>query len=91
MDPRFRDDYQILYKFLDKKYVPDSTECFQLALTLSAFFRGQKIALVVGAAGLGALKACIATFNTGRVDINVFSSVASAKSWLVSQREAIAA
>jgi hypothetical protein len=91
MDPRFRDDYHILYKFLDKKRVPDRTESFQLVLTLSAFFRGQKIALVVGRAGLATLSECIATFNTGRVDINVFSSVVLAKSWLESQQEAIAA
>jgi hypothetical protein len=91
MDPRFRDYYHILYKFLDKKHVLDRTESFQLALTLSAFFRGQKIALVVGKAGLATLSECIATFNTGRVDVSVFSSVASAKSWLAFQQEAIAA
>ena len=91
MDPRFRDDYRILCKFLDNKYVPDSAECRQLGLTVSAFYRGQKVALVVSKAELAKLKEGIAIFNTGRVDINVSSNLSSAKGWLLSRGEAIAA
>ena len=91
MDPRFRDDYRILCKFSDNKYVPDSAECLHLGLTVSAFFRGQKIALVVSKAELAKLKKGIAIFNTGRVEINAFNNLTSAKGWLMSQREAIAA
>ena len=91
MDPRFRDDYYILCKFLDPKYVPDRTQCLQLGLTVSAFFRGQKIALVVGKPELAKLKESVAVFNTGRVDINVFNDLVSAKGWLLSPVESIAA
>ena len=91
MDPRFRDDYRILCNFTDRKYVPDSAECLHLGLTLSAFFRGQKIALVVSKKESVKLKEGVAAFNTGRVEINVFDNLTSAKSWLLSQHEAIAA
>ena len=60
MDPRFRDDYRILCKFLDKKHIPDSAECRHLGLTVAAFFRGQKIALVVSKSELPKLKDGIA-------------------------------
>jgi hypothetical protein len=91
MDPHFRDDYRILCNFRDNKYVPDSAECRHLGLTVSAFFRGQKIALVVSKAELAKLKENIAIFNTGRVEINAFNSLTSAKNWLLAQQEAIAA
>ena len=58
---------------------------------MSAFFRWQKIALVVSKAELAKLKEGIAIFNTGRVEINAFNNLTSAKGWLLSQREAIAA
>ena len=89
MDPRFREDYRILCKFLDKKHIPDSAECRHLGLTVSAFFRGQKVALVVSKAELPKLKDGIRVFNTGRVELNVFNKTTSAKSWLLSQQEAI--
>ena len=91
MDPRFREDYRILCNFLDNKYAPDSAECRHLGLTVSAFFRGQKVALVVSKAEAAKLKEGIAVFNTGRVEMNVFNSLTSAKSWLLAQEEAIAA
>src|SRR5258706_7725267 len=78
MDPRFRDDYRILCKFLDGKRVPDNDECRHLGLTVAAFFRGQKIALVVSKAELPKLKDGIAIFNTGRVELNVFNKLTSA-------------
>ena len=90
MDPRFREDYRILCKFLDKKHVPESAECRHLGLTAAAFFRGQKVALVVSRAELPKLKDGIRVFNTGRVELNVFNKTTSAKSWLLSQQEAIA-
>jgi hypothetical protein len=90
MDPRFREDYDIQCKFLDKKHVPDSAECRHLGLTVAAFFRGQKVALVVSKAELPKLKNGIAVFNTGRVELNVFNRTTSAKSWLLSQRQAFA-
>ena len=88
-DPRFREDYDILCKFLDKKHVPDSAACRHLGLTISAFFRGQKVALVVSKAELQKLKDGIRVFNTGRVELNVFNKTTSARSWLLSQREAL--
>jgi hypothetical protein len=94
LDRRFRNDYDILCRFLDNKYAPERTECVHLGLTLAAFFRGQKIALVVGHAESARLKESVELFNsTGRVKINVFNSVRSAKSWLflLSQLEEIAA
>ena len=88
MDPRFRDDYRILCKFHDAKHVPDPAECRHLGLTVAAFFREQKIALVVSKAELSKLKDGIAVFNTGRVELNVFNKLTSAKSWLLSRRDA---
>ena len=90
MDPRFREDYRILCEVLDKKHVPDSAECRHLGLTGAAFFRGKTVALVVSRAELPKLKDGIAVFNTGRVELNVFNKTTSAKSWLLSQQEAIA-
>jgi len=77
-------------EFLDSKRVPDSAECRHLGLTVSAFFRGQKVALVVSKAELPKLKDGIAVFNAGRVELNVFKKTTSAKSWLLSQQGAIA-
>ena len=92
MDPRFRNDYDVLCRFVDNKHTPDKTGCLQLGLTLSAFFRGQKIALVVGKAELAPLRESIAIFNeTGRVEINAFNILSEAKTWLLSRHEAIAA
>jgi hypothetical protein len=91
MDPRFRNDYHILCCFLDDSDIPDSAECRQLGLTVSAFFRGQKVALVVSRAEMTKLQKSIAIFSTERVEINVFNDLASARGWLSSQQEAIAA
>jgi hypothetical protein len=91
MDSRFRNDYHILCNFPDENYVPEIAECVQLGLTIAAFFRGQKIALVVGATELDVLRGGIEKFNTGRLEINAYGDEASARDWLYSQIEAIAA
>ncbi len=90
MDSRFRNEFGILCKFVDNEYVPDGAECLHLGLTLAAFFRGQKIALVVGHAESARLKESIALFNsTARVEISIFNSVSPARGWLSSHLESI--
>ena len=91
MHPRFQNGLPMLCSFLDQKYLFNSSEWFDLGLTLSAFFRGQQIALVVHEKELTKVKEGIAIFSTGRVAMNVFADFSSARSWLRSQREAIAA
>ncbi len=91
LDSSFRSDYQILCRFFDDRYAPGRAECIHLGLTLSAFFRGQQIALVVGNHELAPLREGVAMFNTERVEINVFNDVIAATRWLLSQREAMAA
>lgn len=94
LHPRFRNDYDILCRFLDNRYVPDRAECAHLGLTLAAFFRGQNIALVVGQAESPVLEESVVPFNsTGRLKISVFSNVRAAKNWLLlsSQQDVLAA
>lgn len=92
MDPRFRHDYDILCRFSDNHGAPGQSECLHLGLTLSAFFRGQKIALVVSKDELRNLQESVAIFNsTERVEISVMRTVTAATNWLTSQRNAIAA
>lgn len=94
LHPRFRDDYDILCRFLDHTYAPDRAECVHLGLTLAAFFRRQNIALVVGHAEAAILEDSVAPFNnTGRLQIGVFDSEPAAINWLnlMSQQDSLAA
>lgn len=89
-DPSYRGDYRILCNFLDTRYVPNSAERCALGFVVSMFFRGQKIALVVGNPELEKLKELLAVITSWNVDINVFNDVKAAEHWLMSPTPAVA-
>ncbi len=88
-DSRFRGDYRVLCNFLDSKYVPKSAERFALGIVVSAFFPGQKIALVVGNPEVEKLKELIAINTGGKVDANVFNDIKAAERWLMAPTAAV--